>query len=319
MKLFTEARYVVAGVLAVAVTGAGANAQECPDGFPSGPVTMNVGYGAGGGTDTAARTVAAEIEKITGWTLVVENKPGAGGGVMSAELMNAEPDGLTIGAAATGTVALNPYTSDDTPYTWDDFDYLGTSQDIGYGLVTTVDRPYSTLEEFIDYAKEEGSATIAIGGLSQEIAVKQIADHYDVELIPVPGKGAADSLQQALGGHVDATTQGTLHVAQIQGGKMKLLASLTAERPSYAPNTNTLIDSGIDAQIDGQVIYFVPKGVDSEIRTCLAGVLDEAVNSDAFTELMAKLQTEPVNYGPERITEVIEKAAAFYSGYLGTD
>jgi len=313
-------RTIIASSLAAAalsVSSVAVFAADCPDGYPSGPVTINVGYGAGGGTDTATRTLAAEIEKSTGWTIVVDNKPGAGGGVMSAALMNAEPDGMTIGAAVTGSVALNPYTSDDTPYTWQDFDYLASSQDIGYGLSALSDKPYSTLEEFVAWAKENGGATVSITGLSQEIAVKQISDHFDVELIPVPGKGAADAMQKALGGHVDATTQGTLQVQQIKAGDMKLLAALTAERAPYAPDTKTLIESGLEAQIDGQVIFFVPKGVDPEIRSCLSEVLDDAVATPAFAELMTKVESEPKNYGPEGITAIIEKAATFYADYLG--
>lgn len=317
MTITNTLRAVGLAAAMVSASSAAVLAATCPAGFPDGPVTMSVGYGAGGGTDTAARTLAAEMEKATGWTIIVDNRPGAGGGVMSAALMNAEPDGLTIGAAVTGSVALNPYTSDDTPYRWQDFDYLGSSQDIGYGLSALVDKPYDTLEEFVAWAKENGGATISITGLSQEIAVAQISDHFDVELIPVPGKGAADAMQKALGGHVDATTQGTLQVEQIKAGKMKLLAALTAAREPYAPDTKTLIESGLDAQIDGQVIFYVPKGVDPEIRACLAEVLDDAVASPAFADLMTKVESQPKNYGPEGITAIIEKAATFYAGYLG--
>ena len=316
----TITKTLYAAGLAVFMTSVSSTAvwaATCPAGYPNGPVIITVGYGAGGGTDTATRTLAAEIEKAMGWTIIVENKPGAGGGVMSAALMNAEPDGLTVGAAVTGSVALNPYTSDDTPYTWQDFDYLASSQDIGYGLSALADKPYDTLEEFVAWAKENGGATISITGLSQEIAVEQISNHFDVELIPVPGKGAADAMQKALGDHVDATTQGTLQVQQIKAGKMKLLAALTAERAPYAPDTKTLIESGLDAQIDGQVIFYVPKGVDPEIRNCLSEVLDEAVASPAFEELMTKVESEPKNYGAERITAIIEKAANFYADYLG--
>jgi len=317
MAHHNKAHTAAAACLASVLLATPALAADCPAGYPSGPININVGYGAGGGTDTAARTLAAQIEKNKGWTLVVDNKPGAGGGVMSAALMTAKPDGMTIGAAVTGSVALNPYTSKDTPYTWESFDYLGSSQDIGYGLSALTEKPYSTLDEFIAFAKKEGSATISVTGLSQEIAVKQIAEHYGVELIPVPGKGAADAMQKALGGHVDATTQGTLQVAQIKSGKMKLLAALTAERAPYAPDTKTLIENGLDAQIDGQVIFYVPKGVDPAIRACLSDALDAAVKSDAFGELMVKVESEPKNYGPEGITKIIGKAANFYKTYLG--
>ena len=294
-------------------------AAECPAAYPDKPIEFHVGYGAGGGTDAIARAIASDFEQRQGWDIVVDNRPGAGGGVMSATLMTLPADGYTIGVGATGTVALNPYQSADTPYTYESFKYLGTAMQINYGLVSLVDKPFSTLEEFIDYARENGSATIATGGKSQEILVDQLAKHYDVDLIAVPNKGAADALQSALGSHVDATTQGTQHVQQIKAGAMNQLASLVGNRVPYAPDSPTLIELGLDATIEGQTIFMVQKDVDPAILTCLEGALDEAVNSEAYAELMQRLENEPMNLGAERTTEIIAKSAEFYKNYLAAE
>jgi tripartite-type tricarboxylate transporter receptor subunit TctC len=294
----TTFRPIILSVTATLAAGV-AGAADCPDGFPAGPIQMLVGYGAGGGTDAIARALATAMENQQGWTVVVDNRPGAGGGVMAAMLMNMAPDGQTIGVGATGTIALNPYESADTPYTYEDFDYLGSAMQIYYGLVALSDKPYSTLEEFMEYARENGGATISTGGKSQEILISQIAEHYDVELIPVPGKGAADALQQALGGHVDATTQGTQHVQQIKAGDMKQLASIIDRRVDYAPDSPTLIELGLDAKIDGQTIFIVPTGVDRPVLTCLEQAVDEAVQSESYGKLMVRLENEPLNLGPE--------------------
>ncbi|AMM85420.1 tripartite tricarboxylate transporter substrate binding protein [Martelella sp. AD-3] len=303
--------------LSVAVSPFAAFAANCPDGYPAKPIQMLVGYGAGGGSDAIARSIAAELEAQQGWTVIVDNKPGAGGGVMSATLMNMKPDGYAVGVAATGTVALNPYENADTPYTYESFDYLGTAMQINYGLVSLVDRPYETLDEFIAFARDNNGATISVGGKSQEILVDQLAKHYDVNLIAVPSKGAADALQSALGGHVDATTQGTQHVQQIKAGAMNQLASLTDARTPYAPDSPTLIEGGLEATIEGQTIFMVPTGLDPAIRTCLEEALDEAVNSDGYGELMTRLENEPLNLGPKGTTDKIAKSAQFYKSYLG--
>lgn len=316
MKIICKANGagLVALVLSAAPTAV--LAAECPADYPSKPVQFHVGYGAGGGTDAIARAIAADMEQRQGWTVVIDNRPGAGGGVMAATLMTLPADGYTIGVGATGTVALNPYHSADTPYTYETFSYLGTAMQINYGLVSLVDKPFSTLEEFIDYARESGSATIATGGKSQEILVDQLAKHYDVNLIAVPNKGAADALQSALGGHVDATTQGTQHVQQIKAGAMNQLASLVGNRVPYAPDSPTLIELGLDATIEGQTIFMVQKGVDQAILTCLEDALDEAVKSDVYSELMQRLENEPMNLRAERTTEIIAKSANFYKSYL---
>ncbi len=306
----------VAALAGVVLASTTARAATCPAGFPNGPVQFLIGYAAGGGTDAIARAIAADMETRYGWTVVTDNRPGAGGGVMSATLKGLKPDGQNIGIAATGTVALNPYEAPNSPFTYQDFDYLGTAMNINYGLVAITDKPFKTLKEFIAHAKEKGGATIATGGKSQEILVQQMADHWQVSLIAVPGKGASDSLQAALGGHVDATTQGTQHVQQIEAGKMIQLASLTDARVPYAPDSPTLIEEGLDATIDGQTIFMLPKGVDPAIRTCLAQALDEAVNSDGYAVLMAKLENTPQNLGPDGTLKIISKAANFYKSVL---
>lgn len=316
MKTHQQLGVAAALVLASAGVSTSALAAECPAGFPSGPLTMLVGYGAGGGTDAIARAIASDMEQRQGWTIVVDNKPGAGGGVMSAALLAEDADGMTIGVAATGTVALNPYLGKDTPYTFEDFDYLGAAMQINYGLVVLADKPYSSIDEFVAYAKENNGATISTGGKSQEILVKQMADHYGVELIAVPGKGAADALQSALGGHVDATTQGTQHVQQIKAGNMKQLASLTNKRVPYAPDSPTLIELGLDAKIDGQSIFMLPKGVDGAIQTCLQQAVDESIQSEEYAALMERVENEAFNPGPEGITRIIAENAEFYKAYL---
>ncbi len=294
---------------------------DCPEGFPNKPIDFLVGFGAGGGTDAIARSIAAAIEAQQGWTIVVDNRPGAGGGVMAASLKNADADGYTVGIAGTDTVAIVPYTSPDAQFTWDDFAYLGSGMQINYGLVTRSDSPFSTLEEFIDYAKEKGRATVSVGGTNQEVLVKQLGEHFGVTLVAVPGKGAAAALQEALGGHVDATTQGSQHVQQIQSGDMKQLASLIDKRVDYAPDSKTLAESGLDPSVAMQAftILMVPKGVDEAIMTCLAGAVDEAVGSDTYGELMRNFDNKAVNLGPDGVTDIVQQSATNYEKVLAAN
>lgn len=291
-------------------------AVDCPDGFPNKPINFNVGYGAGGGTDAISRSIAAEIEQAQGWTIVPHNQPGAGGGVMAAGLMNADADGYTVGTTGFGTVALNPYTSKDTPYTYEDFDYLGSGMQTNYGLVTLVDSSYSTFEEFIEYAKAEGRATISIAGFAQQFLIDQINEEYGTNIVFLQGKGSADALQQALGGHVDATIQGARHAEQVKAGKMKQLASLVDHRLDFAPDSKTLIESGLDATIVSHTIFLVPTGVPADIRACLSAAIDEAVNSAGYGELMARLENSPLNLGPDGTRAAVAEGVALYSAAL---
>lgn len=304
-------RTLIAGSALVAVPTV-VHAAQCPAGYPDKPIDFVVAYAAGGGTDAIARTIAAEIENSQGWTVPVSNKPGAGGDVLMTALKEMKPDGYTVAVSSTNTVALDPYANEGVSFTYDDFDYPGTAMEVTFGLVSLTDRPYSTLEEFIEYARENGRATISTSAIALEIAVEKIADHFGVDLVAIPGGGAADALQSALGGHVDATIQGSQHIKQIEAGNMKQLSTLVAERVAYAPDTKTVIESGVDATAGAYVLFALPKGVDPAIQTCLQEVLAEATQSDAYVELMKNFNSVPANLGPDGALVFIEKQAAGY-------
>lgn len=289
-----------------------AMAAQCPAGYPEKPIEFVVAYGAGGGTDAIARTLASEVESAMGWTIPVSNMPGAGGDVMMTFLKEAASDGYKVGISSTNSVTLDPYANEGVAFTLDDFDYPGTAMAVTFGLVALADKPYSTLEEFIEFARENGRATISTSAIAIEVAVERIAEHYGVRLVSIPGNGAADALQSALGGHVDATIQGSQHIQQIEAGNMKQLSTLVAERVAYAPDTMTTIESGVNVTAGAYVLVALPKGVDPAIQKCLEEVFAEATESDTFVELMAKFNTTPANLGKEGTLEFIKSQAADY-------
>lgn len=291
-------------------------AESCPKDFPSGPIALKVGFAAGGGTDAVARQAASLLQQKKGWTVYVENHPGASGGVMAKSLLKEDDKGLSIGVGSTTTLAINPYNSSDINYTYQDFNYLGTGMMLNYGLTTNADNSYKNLEEFIAYARENGRATVSVGSLSYDIAVRKIAEHFDVRLIPIPTKGSSRALKDALGGHVDATVQGTGHVSQIRAGKMVQLSTLTSSRATYAPDTKTLQESGLDLAIDGHIIFFTPKHTSPDIQTCLSNALAEVTDSTEYNDLMNKLEADASNLGPKGTYDYLEWTSKFYKEEL---
>lgn len=304
------------GMAAAGLTATTAIANSCPAGYPAGNLNFYVGYGAGGGTDTVARKVASDIETATGWTVVVDNKPGASGGVMARGLLEGAADGMTIGVVSNTTVAINPHVNAAIGYSHDDFGYLGTGMVLNYGLVTLAENPYDTLEEFVAMAKEKGRATISVGASSHTVAVDSIAEHYGISLVAVPGKGSAAALQEALGGHVDATIQGAAHVPQIKAGKMVQLSTLTESRAPYAPDTKTALESGVDLSIEGHIIFIVNKDTPAEIQTCLAEAVEQVTSSQDYIDFLAGRSAVPGNMGPMGTAEWVAKASAFYEKKL---
>jgi tripartite-type tricarboxylate transporter receptor subunit TctC len=295
-----------------------ANAKAaCPAGFPSKPIRFVVGFGAGGGTDVIGRAVASGFEKIQGWTAPVENKPGSGGGVVLEWLKAQAPDGYTVGVTSTDATTVNPAIS-DVNYSYNDFDYLGSGMETWSGFAALADKPYKNVKEFVEFAKKNGRATVSVAGVNQEVSVKQLAAQYNVNIVAIPGNGAAEAMATALGGHVDATMQGTLHVAQIKSGKMVQLASMIGKRVPYAPNSGTFAEQGATgvSPLESHTMFLVPKGMDPAIRKCLIDAVDESVKSADFKVLMDKFDNEALNLGPEGVLASIKKSAELYAREL---
>lgn len=301
---------------ATALSGSPAEAATCPAGFPNKPIRFVVGFGAGGGTDLIGRTIANAIEKQQKWTIVVENKPGANGGGMAVWLKGQPADGYIVGVIGTDAIAINP-AQNNVGYTWQDFDYLGSGMQTWLGLVALSDRPYSDLAGLVAYAKDKGRATIAVAGINQEVLVRQLADEYKVNLVAIPGAGAAEAMTSALGGHVDATTQGTLHVAQIKSGKMKQLASVIDRRVPYAPDSGTLAQQGSKAEpLNSHTMLIAPRGLPEQIKTCLKDAIDAAVKTPEYKAQMDKFENEALNLGEEGNRDLNARLADFYTKML---
>jgi tripartite-type tricarboxylate transporter receptor subunit TctC len=290
---------------------------SCPAGFPNKPIRFVVGFGAGGGTDVIGRGVATGMEKVQGWTVPVENKPGSGGGVVVGWLKAQPADGYTVAVTSSDAMTINPAMG-NTEYLWTDFDYLGSGMQTWMGFVALPDKPYNNLAEFIDFARKNGKATISVAGANQEVTVKQLAEQYKVNLIAVPGNGAAEAWATALGGHVDATMQGTLHIQAIKAGTVKQLASLIDRRVPYAPNSGTLPEQGAKADvIESHTIFVLPKGVPADIQKCLVQAVDESTKTPEYKELMVKFDNEALNLGPEGLKPVLTRTYTLYKDNFG--
>jgi len=281
-------------------------AAECPAGYPSKPITFYVGFAAGGGTDAIGRSIASSIEAAQGWTIVVENRPGAASGVMNLSLKSMPADGYHIGVSSSESMVWNPSTG-DLGYHYTDFEFLGSAMDSWNSFVALSSAPFDDIASFVEYAREKGIATVSLAGFNQQLVVEQLAEQYGVNIVPVQGAGASESMMTALGGHVDATMQATLHIPELKSGNMKQLASLTNRRLPYAPDSPTLEEQGATAiPIVSATTFIAPAGLDPALKSCLQEVIDAAVNSPEFKELTDKYDNEPVNLGEEALIEQIK-------------
>lgn len=302
----TIGKYLLWSTVSCLALGAqGVMAATCPEEFPNRPVNFYVGFAAGGGTDSIARTLAQAIEESQGWTVVVENRPGAASAVMAQELLNAEPDGYSIGLGSSDTMVWNP-TTGDLGFHYSDFHFLGSAMDSWNSFAALSTAPFDDIASLVEYTRETGMATVAVAGFNQTLVVEQLAEQYDINLVPVPVGGSSESMMLTLGGHVDATIQGVAHLGELRSGNMKQLASLTTHRLPYAPDSPTMEEQGAEAlPIQSVTVLMAPRELEPAIKTCLEEVIDEAVQSEPFAQLMVSFENEALNRGPQGVLDLI--------------
>src|SRR3982074_2630830 len=231
---------------AVAIfTASGIASAQSP--FPSKPVHIFVPYAAGGGVDILARTLGDVVSRQWGQTVVVENRPGAGGVVASQALATSPPDGYTLIVVASGH-ATNPLLYSKIPYdTFKDFtpvSLLASSPNI---LLVRADSPFKTLADMISGAKAKpGSLSFAHAGngRSTHLAGELLKNLAKVDLTAIPYKGGAPAINDLLSGQVPMSfNNGPESVGQLQAGTLRALAVTTASRAPLLPDVPSMSET----------------------------------------------------------------------------
>jgi len=196
-------RFAVAAT-AVLLLASGGTVSAQPD-FPTRPVHILVPYPPGGGVDILTRTLGDVVSRQWGQTVVVENRPGAGGVVASQALVKSPPDGYTLIMVASGH-ATNPFLYPKIPYdTFRDFtpiSLLASSPNI---LLVRADSPFKSLSEVIAQARAKpGSLSFAYAGTgtSTHLAGELLMSLARIDLNAIPYKGGAPAINDLLGGQI---------------------------------------------------------------------------------------------------------------------
>jgi len=285
---------------AMAMSAAGGAAAQSP--FPSKPVHIFVPYAAGGGVDILARTLGDVVSRQWGQTVVVENRPGAGGVVASQALVAAPPDGYTLIVVASGH-ATNPFLYPKIPYdTFKDFtpiSLLASSPNI---LLVRTDSPFKTLGDMIAQARSKpGSLSFghAGTGTSTHLAGELLKNLAKIDLNAIPYKGGAPSINDLLGGQIPMSfNNGPESVGQLEAGTVRALAVTTASRASFLPNVPSMAEAvpGYDTEVWWGLLG--PAGMPADLIAKLSHDFVAALNTDPVKERLGKLGASPIGSSP---------------------
>jgi tripartite-type tricarboxylate transporter receptor subunit TctC len=301
---------IVAAAVAMSAAG-GVAAAQSP--FPSKPVHIFVPYAAGGGVDILARTLGDVVSRQWGQTVVVENRPGAGGVVASQALVASPPDGYTLIVVASGH-ATNPFLYPKIPYdTFKDFtpiSLLASSPNI---LLVRTDSPFKTLGDMVAQARSKpGSLSFghAGTGTSTHLAGELLKNLAKIDLNAIPYKGGAPSINDLLGGQIPMSfNNGPESVGQLEAGTVRALAVTTASRASFLPNVPSMAEAvpGYDTEVWWGLLG--PAGMPADLIAKLSHDFVAALNTDPVKERLGKLGASPIGSSPSEFDAKIRADA----------
>ncbi|MBS7707487.1 Bug family tripartite tricarboxylate transporter substrate binding protein [Chelatococcus asaccharovorans] len=304
-----------AAAVTMAATLSGASRADWQ---PSGPITIIVPFGAGGSTDIFGRVFATEMQKQTGWTVLVENRPGAGGLIGQIAVANAKPDGQTLGLSSTSMFAVEPFMPDASGELQpDSVDFMGTLSVIPYAIVAGSKAPFDDLKGLAEYSKAKGPAKFSSTSAQLTLAMEQLAKEIGIKFVAAQTSGSGESLQLVAGRHADFTISGGVHVPFVLDGRMKVLAHFMDERGSYAANAKTVDEQGAVLPLRNYFLFNAPKGLPADVKATLAKAIDNAVNSDAVRKYGESIFVTARNLGPEGSTKDVMEQAAVWKARLG--
>lgn len=280
--------YLAAAMLAVAATGV--SAQQ----FPTKPVSIVVPFAAGGPTDTVARTIAQAMEKTLGGSVIVENKPGAGGTIGAQDVARAAPDGYRLLVwhigMATAPALYRKLSFDPLK----DFQHIGLINDVPMTLLVRPTLAVKDVKELTAYiAENKGKVTLANAGLgaASHLCGLLFQQAIKADLTTVPYKGTAPAITDLIGGQVDILCDQTTNTTeQIKGGKVKALALTAPKRLDTLKDLPTAAEAGL-AGFELSIWHgiYAPKGTPQPVVDKLVAALQAALKDPAVNKRFADL------------------------------
>ncbi len=313
--LQTVSKWLAALCIAAAVPLAHAQAPA----YPTKPVKLVVPFPPGGSLDIAGRLIAQKLTEMWGQSVVVENKPGAGGNIGADFVAKSPADGYTILLGALSTHAVNPSLYKTMPYdAAKDFAPITLIAITPNVLVVNASLPVNSAKEFIAYAKANpGKLSFGSGsnGSAGHLAGELFKVETNTDAVHVPFKGGAPATQALLAGDTQFMFDNLANaMAQVKAGKIKALAVTTAQRSSLVPDLPTMAEAGLPGfDISTWYGLFAPAGTPPAIvAKWNADVTKILTSPDVRAKLVAD-GADPSPNTPEQFREFIAKELAKYA------
>ncbi|SNT01888.1 Tripartite-type tricarboxylate transporter, receptor component TctC [Noviherbaspirillum humi] len=301
----TQRRTLIAAALATLALVAIAAPAHADDKWPTKPVTYIVPFPAGGTTDILARLIAQKLGPALGTSIIVENKPGAGGNIGSDFVAKAPADGYTILGGTISSHAINaslyklPY---DPLKSFAPITLIGTNANV---LVVGANSPLKSVQDIVAASKSKpGSLSFASAGngTSQHLSAELFKTISAIDMVHIPYKGSAPAIQDVIGGQVPLMFDTTVVAAPfIESGRVRALAVTSPKRVASLPNVPTMAEAGVPGySLVSWQAMFAPAGTPQPIVQRLYTEVAKILKQPEVLEKMAKLGVEPSGMAPQQ-------------------
>jgi tripartite-type tricarboxylate transporter receptor subunit TctC len=305
LRLVSAAVCVFGGVL-------GATAPAMAESYPTKPVRIVVPFAAGGAIDVIVRAVAPQLSKELGQTVVVDNRPGAGGNIGSEAAAKSAPDGYTLLAGTSATHGANPGLFAKVPYDpRKDFIAIAHISGVPNVLVVTPASGIKSVDDLVKRARANpGKLTFgsAGNGTSLHLAGELFAAEAKVELVHVPYKGGAPATTDLLGGQITMMFN-TVPVAlpQIRGGKLVPLAVTAGKRHFALPDVPTFAELGFKTVTSATWTgLFAPAGTPKDVVDKVARAVERSLQDKTVAEALRSQGAEPEFMAPDAFARYVD-------------
>lgn len=284
--------------------------------YPAKPVTIVLGYAAGGGVDAVMRNMAPGLTQRLGQPVVIENRPGASGMLAASYVAKATADGYTLFGTDGAALALNGALFSKLPYDpVADFAPVSLVIRAPILIVAHPQAPFSDLRGLIEHAKREqgGIAYASAGaGTYHQLSMELLRRRAKFEARAIHYRGAGPAAQDVMAGQVPvAPLDSIVALPQVAGGKLKALAVLAPKRMAQLPNVPTAAESGFEGlEVFPWVGVAAPRATPANIVSRLSADIREVVTSPDVSKRFTDLGMEPFATTPEQFGAFVKQEIA---------
>ena len=300
--------------LGLALAAGTAAMDAAAQAYPSKPIRIVVGFPPGGGADVLARVISAPLAEELKATIIVENKPGAGGIIATEAVAKSPPDGYTLYIATPGSFTIWPNMQKLGYDPGKDFHYISRLVIMPNILVVSSGAGISSVKDLITQAKAEPEKiNYASGGIGTigQIAAEQFNMLAGVKMRHIAYKGTTPALTDVMSGVVPLTFSDPSVKSLIDGGKLKGIAVTTAKRSPLFPNLPTVAESGLPGyEVMNWYGLVGPAGLPSEVSTKLSAALAKVMATKEVKDKLAANGMEATYETPAQFADFRSKERA---------